>query len=181
MVFKVRFSAKDTQANLNRFLLSCPDFLLRLSKTERPSRSRGFESRRLCQLSPLNLGTRPQRRSLSLSVDHFPPIAAAAEQRVEGRPLPFFQMSSVFKSFRDRIARAIAPLNGSPCGFVPLADFRLGAGIAGADSILAAARLYRRLPEHRRLCSPGTPSHSLLAQVDRPQVTSQQPGSSRPS
>lgn len=61
------------------------------------------------------------------------------------------------------------------------ADLRLGLALRGADSILAAGLLYRRLPEHRRLCSLGTPSHSLLAQVDRPQVTNQQPGSSRPS
>jgi RNA-directed DNA polymerase len=61
----------------------------------------------------------------------------------------------------------------------PIFVWRLA--LRGADSILAAGLLYRRLLEHRRLYSLGTPSHSLLAQVDRPQVTNQQPGSSRPS
>ena len=53
--------------------------------------------------------------------------------------------------------------------------------LQGADSILAPGRLHRRLPEHWRLCSLGTQSHSQLAQVDRPRVINQQPGSFRPS
>ena len=77
---------------------------------------------------------------------------------------------------------AKATLPTVPRGFKlwkPIFVWRLA--LRGADSILAPGRLYRCLPEHRRLCSLRTPSHSLLVQVDRPKVTNQQPDSSRPS
>jgi hypothetical protein len=51
-----------------------------------------------------------------------------------------------------------------PCGFVlwnPIFVWRLA--LRGAGSILAGGLLYRRLAEHRRLCSLDTPSRSLLA------------------
>jgi hypothetical protein len=60
---------------------------------------------------------------------------------------------------------------------IALTGGKLKLALRGADSILVAGLLYRRLPEHRRLCTRSTASHLLFAQVDRPQVTNQQPGS----